>query len=404
MENKNILIITQYFFPENFKSNDIAFELATMGYKIDVITGIPNYPEGKYYKGYSVFRKRIEKIKGVLIYRCLLIPRGRNNKILLSCNYISYIIFASLYSFILSLNKKYKVIIVHAPSPIFQCIPAILSKIVNKTKILLWVLDLWPDALKTGAGLKNPIVLNIFKYFVKIIYIYSDKILISSKGFKSLILKNGGRNNKIIYFPNWSNDYYSKHEEKDKNKNEKILNIMIAGNIGKSQDMETIADAVKELKYEAIKWIIVGDGSKKKWFEKYIHNNNLENMVVFLGKINNEKMSDVYSIADVLIISLRAGFDHLKRVVPARIQSYLSTGKPIICVADGEVQKIIKEAQCGFIAKAGDAIELENIIKEKIMKLSEFEMQNIGNNGKKYYEKYFTKNKCISHLIDIIEE
>ena len=137
-----ILLVSQYFYPENFKGNDIAFELAKRGYQVDVLTGIPNYPGGKYLQGYGVFKKRIETINGVRVYRAFQFPRGESNKLLMVLNYLSYPFFASLYVLFFFLWRKYDAIIVQQLSPIFQAFPAILMKKIKRIPVYMWVLDI----------------------------------------------------------------------------------------------------------------------------------------------------------------------------------------------------------------------------------------------------------------------
>ena len=206
MRNNNILIITQYFFPENFKSNDIAFDLQKAGYNVHVLTSIPNYPEGEYYKGYNVFQRRIETINGVKVFRSFQMPRGKNNKIKLMLNYLTFAFFASIWALFLCLFNKYRCVIVHEPSPITQGIPAVLVKKIQKIPLYFWVLDIWPDAMKSGGGVTNQTLLSLAEKVTIFIYNNCTKILISSKGFKQLIMRQGNYEDKIIYYPNWSDD------------------------------------------------------------------------------------------------------------------------------------------------------------------------------------------------------
>ena len=144
-----ILVVTQYIYPENFKSNELVFELAHKGHHVDVLTGIPNYPEGVYYKGYGLFKKRVEKKDGVTFYRCIQTPRGRKaSGIGLGCNYLSFVFFATLWVlFFFVWRKKYDAIITHEPSPITQLIPAIILGKIRKVPVYSWIMDIWPDSV-----------------------------------------------------------------------------------------------------------------------------------------------------------------------------------------------------------------------------------------------------------------
>lgn len=399
-----ILLVTQYFYPENFKSNDIAFELVKKGYKVDVLTGIPNYPEGKYYKGYGVFEKRYQRIKGVRVFRALQTPRGRGSGIELVFNYLTFAFFGSVWAFLLSLVTKYKCIIVHETSPITQGYPAVLVKKMQRIPMYFWVLDIWPDAMKSGGGIKNQRLLNFVDSIVKFMYNNSDKILISSRGFRNLIEPKGNYSNKIEYFPNWSEDIL----KMDSNYPIPVLpdgfKILMAGNLGKSQNLDAVMKSVLLLReVDEIKWIFVGDGSMKKWLDNFIEQNNLQNIVYTVGKYPFESIPAFYQAADALLLTLKGEFPHLRQVVPARLQSYMAAGKPVVAMIDGGGAEIIREATCGYVVDGGDYVAFADMIKEKVITNKAF-FETLGYNGRKYYELHFDKEKCIEHLCKIIEQ
>ena len=158
-----VLIVTQNFFPENFKSNDIAFELAKREHDVSVLTAIPNYPDGVYYKGFGLFKRRIETIDGVKIYRAFLTPRGQKpSSRSLSLNYLTYVFFATLWVlFYFAWKKRYDAIIVHQTSPITQAIPAIILKKLRRTPVYTWVLDIWPDSAMSRFSSRRGIAWKI---------------------------------------------------------------------------------------------------------------------------------------------------------------------------------------------------------------------------------------------------
>jgi len=399
-----ILLITQYFYPENFKSNDIAFELHKKGHHVTVLTGLPNYPEGKVYSGYGIFKKRNEEINGIKVIRALLIPRGKSGAIRLFLNYFSWAFFASLKAFFLAFKHDFDAIIVHEPSPITQGFPAIVVKKIQKTPIYFWVLDLWPESLTSAGGIRNPYVLGFFTRIVKIIYNNSYKILISSKGFKKSILSKGNYESKLIYFPNWAEDSISKG-----NKDYIIpdlpegFKIMFAGNIGVSQDMENIMNTALELKkYNNIKFIFIGDGRSRSFVENFIAENNLYENVYLLGKYPIDAMTAFFDKADALLVSLK---DELifNLTVPAKVQAYMSASKPILGMLNGEGAALISEAGCGYAAPAGDYKQLAQIIHD-LYNLNHEERIKMGNAGFKYYEENFKLESCIDHLESIIKQ
>lgn len=393
-----ILLVTQYFFPENFKSNDIAFELVKRGHEVTVLTGLPNYPEGKFYNGYGFFKKRRETINGVKVIRASLIPRGKGGGIRLFLNYFSWAFFASIRALFLGFGDKFDVVLVHEPSPITQGFPAIVIKKIQKIPLHFWVLDLWPESLTSAGGIKNQTVLSFFTGMVKYIYNNSDKILISSKGFKQSILTKGNYEDKLIYFPNWAEDSILKGDT-----NYPIpelpqgFKILFAGNIGVAQDVNSIVKAALILKEKLdIHFVFVGDGRSKQELEDFVTTNDLSKTVHFMGRYPIEAMKTFFTKSDVLLVSLK---DELifNLTVPAKLQAYLCTQKPILGILNGEGAELIAEANCGFSTNAGN---YEGLAKEivKLYELSEEQRSILGQNGFRYFEENFTMTKCINNL------
>jgi glycosyltransferase involved in cell wall biosynthesis len=398
-----ILLVTQYFYPENFKSNDIALELTKRGHEVTVLTGLPNYPEGKIHESYGFFKRTKGNYQGVNVIRTWLIPRGKGGGIRLFLNYFSWAFFASIKALFLSFQKKFDVILVHEPSPITQGFPAIVVKKIQKIPLHFWVLDLWPESLTSAGGVNNKYVLSIFTKMVKYIYNNSDKILISSKGFKESILAKGDYEEKLVYFPNWAEDSILKgnldYPIPDLPKGFKII---FAGNIGVAQDVNSIIDASLILKEKFdIHFVFIGDGRSKMQLENFVQENNLSQTVHFLGRFPIDAMKTFFNQADALLVSLK---DELifNVTVPAKLQAYLCTQKPILGMLNGEGATMINDANCGLSVNAGDS----NGLSEKILELygmSKEERNILGANGFKYFEENFTMSRCIDNLESILK-
>lgn len=404
-ERKRILVVTQYIYPENFKSNELAFELAKRGHHIDVLTGIPNYPEGIYYKGYGLLKKRVEHKDGVTFYRCIQTPRGRMASGLgLACNYMSFVFFATLWVFFFfAWKKRYDAIITHEPSPITQLIPAIILGKIRKVPVYSWIMDIWPDAMKNSVSEKMykriaPILTSITEWTYK----NSHKILITSKGFEELICRRNDYHNKIVYYPNWSIDLKGIPADYPIPSLPKGFKIMLAGNLGEAQNLDAIGEAMVLLKdMPELKWIFVGDGSWKKWLDDFIIEYQLQDTAFTLGRYPGEAMATFYQQANAMLITLRGGFIDLDMTVPARMQSYMSAGRPVLGMIGPGVQGLIKEADCGYAVAPGDFEALANVIRNIVLKdKQEFEIK--GRNGRKFFEQHFMLEDCISHIENII--
>lgn len=400
-KKKRVLLVTQYFYPESFKSNDIAFELVKRGYEVDALVSIPNYPEGRYYKGYGLFQKRIERINGVKVYRAFQTPRGRKATGLgLSLNYLTYAFFASIWALFFSLFKrKYHSIIVFQTSPITQALPAVVLAKLRKVPMYLWVQDVWPSV--AYYNLKSSRAKKFIAKVSNSIYNNSYKILISSKGFKSLIDEYIGSNDKIIYFPNWSEDIKMMPKIKipDLPPGYKIT---MAGNLGQTQRLEDVMRLVLKLRdLKELKWIFIGDGSRKKWLEEYVKKNNLEETVFILGRYPFEYMPSFYDDSDAMLLSLLTNKIHLHATIPSRIQSYMSSGKPILAIAGRGVKDLIEEADCGLAIDDDNLEIMESYIREIISNKKD-SFATKGKHGREYYLSNFTIDICIDDLESIL--
>lgn len=402
-KKKRILLVTQYFYPEVFKSNDIAFELVRRGYEVDALVGIPNYPEGRYFEGYGIFKKRHEVVNGVNVYRTFQTPRGKGGW-RLPVNYLSYVIsgcFDVLFHFAW---KKYDCVICHETSPIFQAYPGQLVSKLRKIPFYMWVLDIWPDAMRSGGGMKNEKIIAWADRRVKNIYKRCTKILISSKRFTESILPKGNFADKIVYFPNWSEDMLNLPADYEIPALPEGFKIMIAGNLGKSQNLDAVAEAMLKLcNVPEVKWVFVGDGSRKEWLEQFIKENGLQDRAFILGRFPFAAMPAFYAKADAMLVTLRAEFPHLGMVVPARLQSYMSAARPVLAMIGPGGQDIIRESDCGYAVDAGDVDAFVTVIREKVLTNRErFEAK--GKNGRDYFEKNYRKEDCMDHLEEIIKQ
>lgn len=398
-----ILLVTQYFYPEVFKSNDLAFELVKRGHQVDALVGIPNYPEGKYFKGYGIFKKRHEVVNGVNVYRVFQTPRGKGGW-RLPVNYLSYVISGCIDALFYYGWKRYDCVICHETSPIFQAYPGLLVSRMRKIPFYMWVLDIWPDAMRSGGGMKNEKIIGWADRRVKRIYNRCDKILISSKRFTESILPKGDYKDKIVYFPNWSDDMLTMPADYNIPELPEGFKIMIAGNLGKSQNLDAVAEAMVKLRdVPEVKWIFVGDGSRKEWLEQFIKDNGLQEQAFALGRFPFAAMPAIYEKADAMLVTLRAEFPHLGMVVPARLQSYMSAGRPVLAMIGPGGQDIIEESDCGYAVGAGDVDAFVRVIREKVLTDREgFEAK--GNNGRNFFENHYRKEDCIDNLEKIIKQ
>ena len=402
----NILIVTPHFHPENFRINDFAEEFVKRGHEVTALTAVPDYPYGKFYDGYGFIKKARETHNGVKIYRAPLIPRGSGSNIQLALNYMSYVLGAIFTSLFL-LKNKLDIIFVFEPSPITVGIPAIFIKKIKKIPLCFWVLDLWPESVVSAGNLeKTSFVPKVLNPIVKFIYKHSDKILVSSNGFIDSIQEKDVSRDKIEFFPQWaeplfkpikSSEYLLGDIPKDSFK------IMFAGNIGEAQDFPSILEAAQQLKDEKdIHWVILGGGRREEWVKTRIKEYGLEGCFHLLGSFPLEQMPDFYANADVMLFSLKNEFI-FSITIPAKVQTYLACGKPILAMVNGEGGQVVIDANAGLTCSAESPKELaENILEMK--KMSADEITALGVNARRYYEENFERSYLFNKAEGIFEE
>jgi colanic acid biosynthesis glycosyl transferase WcaI len=395
-----VLVVSQYFWPENFRVNDICAGLIEKGHEVTVLTGIPNYPDGYFFPGYGLFKKTQQNHDGIKIARVPLFPRLKGSRLCLILNYFSFVFFGSLFAPFL-LQEKYDVIFVFAVSPVLMAIPAIFLTKLRKIPMILYVLDLWPESISAVGAFKSPFILELVKKVVRFIYKNSDKILVSSPGFIGQIEKIGIDKASISYWPQWAEDDYSIFDnEKEYTKIRNMpsgFKVMFAGNIGAAQSFGTIIEAAKKLKdFSEIHLIILGDGRMRPWVEEQIRLHNLETTVHLLGRRPLEEMPSYFAKADVLLVSLRGDLI-FSLTIPAKIQSYMACGRPIIACLNGEGARIVEESGAGFSCHAEDPAALaESILK--MYRLDDSQRKAMAMNSRAYFEKHFTRDILLTEL------
>ena len=400
-----LLIISQYYWPENFRINDIVKLLVNEGIEVTVLTGCPNYPSGLAFEGYSNYRKITEiHSDGYFIYRVPIILRGNSSSIRLFLNYISFILSGIIFSNSFLKDKKYDLVFVYGLSPLFQVIIGIYIKYIKKIPLITWIQDLWPDSLRLTGRIKNRYVLNFISLLVSWVYKKNDLLLVQSRGFFKHIKDNVGsvpivylptpgevKSNSLVDHSFYSFDYFLKDG----------FNLVFTGNLGSVQSLHTILDAAEILKQkEDIRIILIGSGSLKQWLSSEILNRNLYN-IILTGPYKPEVMPQIFSKASALLVSLNSD-PILNLTIPAKVQSYLAAGKPIIASLSGEGARIILEAKAGLVCQTENPVALsEAILKLKFM--NSYELEMMGALGKDYFLNNFHPNIVVDNLINIFE-
>jgi glycosyltransferase involved in cell wall biosynthesis len=395
-----ILIISQYFHPENFGINEVAYDLAGR-HSVTVLTGMPNYPSGRIHTGYGGLRVRRESVCGVSVIRVPIIPRGRSTFFLLALNYLSFAIAASILApFIV--REPMDVIFVYQVSPLTVGLPALVLRFLRKIPVVFWVQDIWPETLIAVNSLKSAAVLRAIRWLAVLIYRRCRMILVQSPAYISQIRMLGLSDADIRYFPNAAPNYYRPvtptQDAPERQFLGKGFNIVFAGNIGQLQDFGTILSAAELLKdAHEIHWVIAGDGSLRRWVADEIAKRDLQDTCRLLGALPSERMPVLFALADTLLITLSPS-----RIsgltIPSKLQSYLACGRPIIGAVGEETSKIIKASGAGLVCAPGDPAALARAVRE-LYTMSPAARADMGMAGRTFFEQEFERSSLVEKLI-----
>jgi glycosyltransferase involved in cell wall biosynthesis len=394
-----ILVVTQYFWPENFRINDLVEALVKRGHGVTILTGEPNYPSGTLFPEYQQDPKAFNEYHGCRVVRVPIVSRG-SSKLKLLLNYFSYPVVASTLGLWKLRKQNFDIVFVCQLSPIAIALPAILYRFIYKIPVVMWVLDLWPDSLSSVGVVRSQRLLAAVGKLVSFIYTRCDLILGQSKAFYQGIARYCVDTKKIRYFPSWSESVFT---DKSVQPIEAIqtydgFKVLFAGNVGEAQDFPAIIEAVQCLKAKQMqaKVFVVGDGRHSAWVEQEIRNQNLEDYVILLGRYPLEAMPSFYASADALLVTLKES-PVFAMTIPGKVQSYMAAGKPILTMLTGEGSRVVSEAECGLVADSGDANTLAANI-QKMSAMSSEQLVSLGANARHYGEREFDRDTLITQL------
>jgi glycosyltransferase involved in cell wall biosynthesis len=397
--NKHILVISQYFYPEQFRINDICTEWVKRGYKVTVITGIPNYPQGKYYEGHGLLKKRIETYNGINIKRIPLIPRGKNS-IMLVLNYLSFVVSGFFWNMVTRIKADY--VFIFEVSPMTQALPGVWYAKKKKVPCYLYVQDLWPENIEIVAGITNKTILGVIGKMVDYIYANCSKVFTTSNSFVKSIAKRGVLIEKIEYWPQYAEDFYQPLKKMNVQEIpvDDIFNIIFTGNIGSAQGLDILpktAVILKEKKLDRkICFNIVGDGRYKEELTELVNKSNVSEMFNFVQKQPAVYIPKLIAANDAAFLCLTAS-ELFAMTIPAKLQSYMACGIPIIASANGETNIIINKSNSGVCSPAGDFRRLSEIIIDLYNKPQE-QLNQLGANARKYYNDNFNKDELLNRM------
>ncbi len=395
-----ILVVSQYFWPENFRINDLVTEWCQRGHEVTVLTGYPNYPSGEVFPEFRENPGAYARYGGARVVRVPLLSRG-SGAVRLLVNYVSFALSASCFGVWRLRGETYDVIFAFEPSPITVGLPAVLLRLLKRTPLVFWVLDLWPETLEAVGVVKSPKILKMVGHMVSFIYDRCDLVLAQSQSFVPAIRKHCHPRTWVEYFPSWSDstfDFSSVEPASEVPTGSLFFNVMFAGNIGDAQDFPAILDAAEKLKGQRnIRWLILGDGRAADYVRSEVARRGLADCFLMLGQYPVERMPSFYVHADALLLSLRDK-PIFAMTIPGKLQSYLASGIPVLAMLNGEGAAIVSGSRSGLSCPAGDGKALAEAVLE-LAAMSPEERSKMGERGLALSLKDFDRNILIAKLL-----
>lgn len=399
----NILVVSQYFYPEEFRINDICKEWIKRGHQVTVVTGIPNYPQGHFFQGYSWLKGRRERYEGIQIIRLPIIPRGKNS-LMLVLNYFSFVF--SGFCWRLFTKVKAEKVFIFEVSPMTQALVGVWYAKRRKIPCYIYVQDLWPENIELLTGLHNKVIIGWIDRMVNYIYQNCTKIFATSPSFVKRLEERKSASGKVLYWPQYAEEFYrpispaeaGKCIEPEAVPMDDTFKIVFTGNIGYAQGLDVLPKVAADLKAEGIHCVfyIIGEGRFRQELEKKIREEGVAEMFCLPGRKRPQEIPNYMALMDVAFLSF-ADAPLFEMTIPAKLQSYMACGIPILAAAKGESERIIKEAECGLCCEMGDIKQIKETII-RFMQIDSEQMQRMAANARAYWEKNFKPDKLLDEM------
>lgn len=399
----HVLIFCESFLPETRSASNLFFELSESlvkrGHQVSVVTCFPRYNLAE-----STDLRNLptrENMFGIDVRRLktISVPRGVIFLRALEQFLFGFVFFKGGLQI-----KDFDVILVYSPPLSLPYAAYWLGRLRGKP-LIVNIQDLIPKALIGLGLLKNPVMIGLMKYLESFVYKHADFITVHSEGNKEHVAQNGGKADLIAVAHNWVDTNLIRPGEKDNEFSRKhgLLDkyvISFAGTMGTSQGCEVIIDAANKLKdIPEMLFLLVGDGAAKGDLEAQVRRLGLTN-VTFLGTRPLNVYPQILHASDVCLVTLDRR--HPSPVVPGKLVSIMAAGKPVLASIPltGDTPKMIAKFNCGMSVAAGEPAKLAAAVLE--MYRNRKAGEEMGRNGRKAAEKYFSREACISQYEDIL--
>ena len=402
---KKILVVTQHFWPENFRINDIVEGFLQNGIAVDVLCGLPNYPKGEWFPGYSAAGPFEEEWHGARLYRCKEVPRRGNTSVNIFLNYVSWPWYAA--HALHRLPGGYDAVFCFNTSPVLMCWPAIRYAKKHHISFTNYVLDIWPENLYSVLNVKNKALRAIAQGVSDALYKKADRLIAMSEPLQQrLCQRTGMPPQKIAVIPQYCEDFYAVPQP-DAALQAQFggrFNLVFTGTFTPAQSLETVITAVQDARSrgaDMLHLLLVGDGMSRAALEAKVKELHAEDAVTFYGSVPATDIPKFTALADALIVCLSDSPD-LGLTVPAKVASYMAAGKPVLASMDGAGNAAVAAAG-GLSSPACDAAALaDNLLA--LTRMDAAQRAAMGQSAKEYYLAHYRRSELLRKLEHFILE
>lgn len=402
---KKILVVTQHFWPENFRINDIVEGFLQDGIAVDVLCGLPNYPKGEWFPGYSAAGPFEEEWHGARLYRCKEVPRRGNTSVNIFLNYVSWPWYAA--HALHRLPGGYDAVFCFNTSPVLMCWPAICYAKKHHIPFTNYVLDIWPENLYSVLNVKNKTLRAIAQGVSDALYKKADRLIAMSEPLlQRLCQRTGMPPQKIAVIPQYCEDFYAVPQP-DAALQAQFggrFNLVFTGTFTPAQSLETVITAVQDARSrgaDMLHLLLVGDGMSRAALEAKVKELHAEDAVTFYGSVPATDIPKFTALADALIVCLSDSPD-LGLTVPAKVASYMAAGKPVLASMDGAGNAAVAAAG-GLSSPACDAAALaDNLLA--LTRMDAAQRAAMGQSAKEYYLAHYRRSELLRKLEHFILE
>jgi len=395
---KKALILAERFYPEEFLVNSLAEAWQKQGNPFEVLTQAPSYPFGKVsrYPGYKNRLYSTTGWNGTPVHRFFTVQGYKSSRLLKILNYLNFVVTGTFC--LLFLGKRYHTVFIYQTGPLTMALPAVLLKRIFRFRIVIWTQDLWPDGVYEYGFKKRRLLSAFLNHIVRSVYRNCDRILVSCEGFIERLKKYTDK--EIMFIPQWSNFEAGTVEIVA----EKLLepgkfHFTFAGNISRHQNLENVILGFGRIaaQKEDICLNIIGDGYHLETLQHLVAGNGIRN-VRFYGRKPLDAIPGYLGQSDALVISL-LGTPLLELFIPSKFQTYLSFGKPVVCLMNGAVTDFVLGAGIGVYGDPNDPEAIGQAL-EKASSLDAGEKEQISRNCRMLLDTTFNKERLIGEITE----